>query len=107
MINDHATVTDGVTRKAVRSASYRDEEVMRPRETYRGPDVCYAGATRNQRRVSVDRSVPYTSVLLVARVCNAGVRTRSNHWHRYPHRCGRPDAGGRPRLDHAQVWAHD
>ena len=49
-------------------SSYRDEEVMRPRETYRGPDVRYAGATRDQRRVSVDRSVPYTSVLLIAPV---------------------------------------
>jgi hypothetical protein len=41
---------------------------MRPGETYGGPDVRHPGATHNQRRVSVDRSVPYTSALLVARV---------------------------------------
>ena len=65
MINDHATVTDGVTREAVPSSSHRDEEAMRPGETHRGPDVRHPGATHNQRRVSVDRSVPYTSVLVV------------------------------------------
>ena len=29
-IDDHATVADGVARKAVPPSSYRDEEVMRP-----------------------------------------------------------------------------
>ena len=29
-IDDHAAVTDGVTRKAVPPSSYRDEEAMRP-----------------------------------------------------------------------------
>ena len=38
-------------------ASYRDEEDMRPRETYRGSDVRYAGAAHDQRRVSIDRSI--------------------------------------------------
>jgi CRP-like cAMP-binding protein len=48
---------------------------MRPRENYRGPDVRYAGATCNQRRVSVDRSVPYTSVLLITPVARTNELT--------------------------------
>jgi hypothetical protein len=49
-------------------AAHRDEKVMRPRETYRGPYVGHVGAAHNQRGVSVDRSVPHPSVLLVAAV---------------------------------------
>jgi hypothetical protein len=54
-----------MARKAVSPSSYRDEEVMRPRETDRGPDVRHVGAAHNQRRVSVD---PHPSVLLIAPV---------------------------------------
>src|SRR4029450_10213478 len=67
-IDDHAAITNGVTREAVPSSSHRDEEAMRPGETYGGPDVRHPGATHNQRRVSVDRSVSYPPALLVARV---------------------------------------
>jgi hypothetical protein len=49
----------------VPSSSHRDEEVMRSGETDRGPDVRYVGAAHDQRRVSVDRSVPHASVLVV------------------------------------------
>ena len=65
-IDHHATITDGQTRKAVPPASYRDEEAVHPRETHRGSDVGHPGAAHDQRRVSVDRSVPHLSVLLVA-----------------------------------------
>jgi hypothetical protein len=38
---------------------------MRPGETDRGPHVRYVGAAQDQRRVSVDRSVPHLSLSVV------------------------------------------
>jgi hypothetical protein len=38
---------------------------MRPGETDRRPDIRYVGAAHDQRRVSVNRSVPYPSLLVV------------------------------------------
>jgi hypothetical protein len=64
-IDDQATVTGGVARKAVRSSAHRDAKVMRPGETDRGPHVRYVGAAQDQRRVSVDRSVPHLSLSVV------------------------------------------
>ena len=59
----------------MRSSAHRGREVMRPGETDRGPHVRYVCAAQDQRRVSVDRSVPYPSLSVVRPIAGTGELT--------------------------------
>jgi hypothetical protein len=59
----------------VAAASHGDEKIALTRETDGGPDIGCAGAARDERGMTIDRTVPDRAGLVVPRV--AGTDERS------------------------------
>jgi len=64
-VDHESAVADGAARDVVAAAPNRERQSGLPREVHGGDDVGRTGTARDDRRISVDHSVPELSRLVV------------------------------------------